>query len=315
MLREGFGVRSLNSASPAGQAAQIEDGDLDDIAGMMTQALQEIDDLSPAETRIRPESAYLNAPTAVSVAVTQGSCSISAVVTFDQWMLGCTIRIDGDTQDNELLTSALLARPYMGASATREATVYGDAVQLDEFTGEITSSMLLNNQIPIVAADNFDAFMRLGNYPMLTDGSGMGINSGLPYFYFSVRKPISNRPLIYFVDSLYTASLDYVPRKIRFSPMPSEALSVGYRAGQNPIRIVAEDIDNGDHETDPVRKIPMIDGKVESIFMPIALQIMTRHPKFKNEEGKKEIYRSYEMAVARLQGSRGQRGASNTVFH
>lgn len=316
LLREGFGVRSLNSASPTDQANAIEDGDLDDIAGVMTQTFQEIDDLSPSEPRHRPGSAYLNAPTAVTLTATLGSTTISALTTSATWMHGCTIRISGDDQDNELLTPTLLVRPYLGSTGSaKAATVYADCVQLDETIGEIISPMLLNGQLPIQAANTFADYLRLGNYPMLTDANGVGINTGLPYFYFAVRKPDSNRPLIYFVDSLYTPTLDYVLRKIRLSPMPNTAVAISYQSGLNPIRIQATDIDNGDHVTDPGVKLPMIDGKVESIFMPIAMQILSRHPKFKNEAGKAEILRSYRMAVGRLQGSQGQRGARVTVFH
>lgn len=317
ILRQAFGVRSLNPASPANQASQIEDGDLDDIAGAMTQAFQEIDDLAPQETKNYPKSCYLNAPASLTLTVTTGSNSVSLVTLFAPWMPGCTIRITGDTQDNELLTETTLARPFMGSDGDNiSAIIYADCVQLDETIGEIIAdSMLLNNQLPIAAADTFSDFMRLGNYPMLTDARGMGINSGLPYFYFNVRKPDSNRPLIFFIDSLYEPSLDYVPRKIRFSPMPNVALSIGYRVGLNPPRILAEHIDNGDHVTDPGVTLPTIDGKVESIFMPIVMQIMTSHPKFKNEAGKAEIARSYKMAVARLENSGGKRGATNTVFH
>lgn len=315
LLREGLGVRSLDATSPTDQANAIESGDLDDIAGVMTQAFQEIDDLSPDEARQRPASAYLNAPTDVTLTATNGSTTISVLTTYAAWQLGCTIRIDGDDQDNELITQTTLARPYMGASGSgKAAKIYGDCVQLDETVGEIMGPMVLSGRTPIMPVFTREEFLRLGNYPLFTDASGNASIAGLPFYYVS-RKPISNRPTVYFVDSLYTATLDYVPRKIRFSPMPSEALSIGYSAGMNPIRIAATDIDNGDHTTDPGVKLPTIDGKVESIFMPIALQILSRHPKFKNEAGKAEIARSYRMAVGRLENSRGSRGPQFTRFH
>ena len=189
LLRD-FGVISLDTASPANQVNPIEAGDLDDVAGVMTAGLQDIFDLGPSEIREKPGGAYLQAPTSVTLTVTQGSTTISSLTTYASWMLGCSIRIAGDDQDNELQSSTKIAVPYTGTSGSVTATVYGDCIQLDDTVGRVIAPVTLPNQAPLIPAGTRAEFMRLAGYPLVTNAAGGPFE--YPFFWF-VRKVSSAR--------------------------------------------------------------------------------------------------------------------------
>lgn len=239
LLRD-FGVTSLDAASPANQVVPIEEGDLDDIALNMTAAFQEIADDSPAEAMQQPGSAFLHAPANLTLTATEGSTTVSAVTTYASWMEGCTIRIDGDDQDNELINSTTLARAYVGTTGSaKAATIYGDAVTLDETVQHVMEPLFLSNQWPVPMANSLEEFMREGGWPMLADLSAGAMTS--PFYLFS-RRPTGNRPWIWIQDAYYDPTLNYLKRRLRFSPMPDQKLSAGFTIMRNPIRITTDSI-------------------------------------------------------------------------
>jgi hypothetical protein len=237
MLRY-IGVTQLTPQTPGSELESLGPGDLEDVAMAITAAVQEIAAQGPSEVREAPGYAVLHAPTSISLNVTTGSATVSAVSGWSTWMQGCTVRISGDDQDNELLSSTRLARAYLGATGSVTATVYGDAVTLDETVGKVIAPLWLPNQLPLFPATNRMDFMRLGGYPLVTDSSGLA--APLP-FYLYYRKPVS-RPWVWFIDAAYDASLGYTQRRIRFSPMPAQAYSIAYTAAINPPRFTKDDI-------------------------------------------------------------------------
>lgn len=394
LLRD-IGVTSLDATSPANQPTPIEDGDTDDVAGVMTAAFQEMWEHMPAEGKQAEGGGWLNAPADVTVTVTLGSKTISALTTYAAWMLGCTIRIAGDDQDNALVSSTQLARPHAGTSGSKTATVFGDCILLDETIEHVISPLFLSNFGPLTMANSREEFMRLGQWPLGSFGSHYG--NAWPYYLFT-RKAVAAHPMSWIVEGAYDSSLDYLPRRIRFSPMPSAALSVGWISAMNPPRITAAMLATdsmvvtgtlspdasgtytrqGSYNGYPLYilegtsdyflfyhiggtslgyiiasvisaaapatrfvpataqtvaagtyaavspstgtatvkastsatavKLPIPNGRVESIYMGICRQRMTGLPQFKNEDAKPEIARQYKAAMDNLQNIRGGSG-------
>lgn len=306
-----FGVTSLNPSSPASQEFPIESTDLDDVLGEMNASMQEVFMLGPSEIREQNLSAYLHAPTSVTLNATQGGTTIASLTTYAAWMLGCTIRITGDDQDNELTNSTTLARPYMGSTASGiPATVYADAVQLDATVGRVIAPVSLPNRVPLFPATTREEFMRASGYPLVTDATGRAY--GYPFFWF-VQKAVGI-PLAWFLEGAYDATLSYLPRRIRLGPMPTQAYPLAYRAAINPPRFISTDVDTGDHTTDPNTPIPLPDSFVESIFIPICRQRLSGVPQFKNVEQKQEIARAYQQALRLLQGEKGQSSLKSACY-
>ncbi len=241
LLRD-IGVVSLSTSSPANQVVPIETGDLGDIAMVMTQAMQELWRLAPQEMKQRPGSGYLNAPTNVTLTATIGSATISAFTTWASWMEGCTVRIAGDDADNELLSSTLLARPYTGASGSgKAATVYADSYTLDATVEAVSPPLFVAGRLSIPKAQSMEQFMRLGQWPGLTNIHGVALDY-LGSFGLHVQKTTGPYPWAWFQDGYYDETLTYLKKRIRFTPMPTAALAFSYVKLTNPIRITASNI-------------------------------------------------------------------------
>ena len=398
LLRD-LGVTSLDPTSPANQPTPIEPGDTDDVAGVMTASFQEMWEHLPAEGKQQEGGGWLNAPTEVAVTVALGSRTISGLTTYAAWMLGCTIRIAGDEQDNALVSSTQLARPHAGTSGATTATVFGDCILLDETVEHVLSPVFLSNFGPLTMANSREEFMRLGQWPLGTFGSHYG--NAWPYYLFT-RKAVAAHPMSWIVEGAYDATLDYLPRRLRFSPMPSAALSVGWVSAVNPPRITAAMIGadtmiatgtlspdatgtylrSGDFGGYPLYvlagasvhylyhnaaidgyvlaatlstaavtnkwtpatvqlvapgtyaaggantgtatvtastgaaavKLPIANGRVESLYMALCRQRLTGLPQFKNEDARAEIARQYRAAIESLQNIRGGSGEMTAVY-
>lgn len=296
LLRD-LGVVSLDASTPAGQQFPIQPGDLDDIAGVMTATIQELSDVGPTEARNRDTGAWLNAPTTVTVAVTQGS-NVIAITGFQAWMLGCTINIQGDNYNNEINDQTHLSRPYLGGTGTTTGTVYGDCVQLDETIGQILDPVQIPPQWPLIAAGDRAQFMQIAGYPLVTDANGAPY--GWPGWWFT-QKAIG-RPVAWFVDSYYDSTKTYLPRRLRVGPMPDQIYSLAFRVGLNPIRIDTSDIDGAAH-ADPGTVIPVPSTWVESIFIPMCRKRVSGLAQFRNAASLKEIDRAYAQAVKTMQSA------------
>jgi hypothetical protein len=156
-------------------------------------------------------------------------------------------------------------------------------------------------------------FLQLGLYP-LTESCQPGLPLGPTPFYWFGKKASSTCPYTWIVDGYHDATLDYLPRRMRFAPMPVGAIGVSYTAIATPPRIVATDIDSGDHTTDPGKKLPVPNGWMEIILLPIIRQQMTGSGLFKNEESKREIARAYGVAVGILEKAKGGGGGMVALY-
>lgn len=311
ILRD-WGILYLDPATPTNQTNRCRAIDLEDAALVMTQAFQEIAAEAGSKARTQPGGGVLYAPTTVTLTVTDGSTTISALTTYAAWMRGCTIRIAGDAQDNELISSTKLARPFIGTGGSVAGTVYGDAITLDETTGKVLSPMLAADGSPIQEVTTRHDFITRGgwNVPQF-------YNEGYAsYPFWSIApKAIDAKPAVFFTDNYYDSTLDYITRRIRFSPMPSARQSVAWTASINPMRVAITDISTGSPFTDPGVKIPCLDGWIESIFLPVARQIATSRAQFKNEEMRQEIGRQYKVALRLIQDADASVAPARTIYY
>lgn len=309
ILRD-WGIMYLDPLTPTNQTNPIRAVDLEAVAQVMTSAFQEIADEANSEAKNQIGSAVLNAVTTSTATVTAGSKVMSSFAGYSSWMLGCTIRIDGDSQDNEILSSTALAKPYIGTTGSRSVTVYADAITLDETTGRVIPPLLLGDNTALIESSTRSDFITQGKYRV--PGFYSEKYASHPFWAIG-SKPSAPTPSTYFIDGYYDPTLDYIVRRIRFSPMPTELQVVSWTASINPQRVATTDIDGALH-VDPGVKIPCPNGWVESIFLPVARQIATSCPQFKNSDIKNEIGRQYSRALSRLKDSNGSSTPARTRY-
>ena len=274
----------------------LQAGDLDEVAACINGAMQEIWDAAPAESKTQPSGIQFRAPTQVTVSVTPYSTAIT-VTGWAAWMIGCTVRITGDDQDNEIVNQTTLAMPFSGPNAgSVSATVYNDCIQLPTNVSGILGPVLLQNFRSLHPCDTQEEFIRFAGAPAVTDSGGHSAS----WLFFSFRK-IIGIPLAWFVQGAIDFSSAYTNRRLRIAPMPDSNYKLSYRVTMNPPIYSSADL------TSAGVTFPLPNAWVESILLPIVLQRFTGSAAFKNEAARVEIGRQYKQALSILANTRGQR--------
>ena len=304
------GVVQLTPLPDGSENEDLQPGDLDEVASCINGAMQEIWDVAPTEIKERHIGSVLRAPMTVTLDVTNFSNAVANITPWAPWMLGCTIQIAGDDQDNEIEATGILSQPYMGTTATGvTALVYSDCIQLDPSVEKVLAPVEIPNQFPIYPAKSRVEFYQILGAPIATD-SGMGTFPASPFFAFYRR--IVARPRAWFIEGYISAT--NVARRMRIAPMPDTNYPLSYRVTINPPKYTAGDLAVVGTFADPGIAPPIPNDWVESILLPIALQRYSATPGFKNEAAKQELARQYAYARGILTNSRAQIAQSEARY-
>lgn len=223
-----IGVTQFQPQPAGSDLPDVTDSDLDEVAACISGAMQEIHDQQPAVNMEVHAGGVLPGPTNLTLTTITNSQVISAVTTWAAWMAGCTVRITGDDQDNQFVSATRLARPFMGAGASGiAAQVFGDCLTLESNHSRALGPIFLPNQLPLNIADTFEQFLRETGWTDYTNGRTGQALYGPDYLF--IRKTIS-RPRTVYAEGAYDTALAYVPRRLRFAPLPDQAYAVGFRA-------------------------------------------------------------------------------------
>lgn len=245
-----LGITSLNPNN-ANETNVIRPLDLDAVAIAITQAFQEAGQDGAAEAMIQPGSAYIHNPTAITADVTLGSTTVANFTTFASWMVGCTVRFGSDTQDNEVLSATLLARPFTGVTASgATATVYNDCLTLDATVEKIVGPITLQDNRQVFEVTNRQDFIFRGRFPVNESYGGRPIPvytydaSFLPFWALGPKQD-DYYPAVYYLDTYLDQVNSVLYKRIRLSPMPNKAQSIGWTNKMTPIRVTRADIVSG----------------------------------------------------------------------
>lgn len=280
-------VENLGQASLAQQLT---------LAGAINGALQELYSKGPAHFRRREISTMLNGATSVQLGLTPNGTAISTFSGWQDWMRGCTVRVDGDVYDNEIVSQTQLLQPWQGATAgTVNAQVFGDAVTLDPGVAGVLGCVRLADIRELCAAPDRESFNRAnfwyeGDY-------------GEAILSVQVRRKWTGQPHTYWVDNVsFPAGAGVVQPtvRLRVAPIPQQAYVLKFDALLNPPTVALGDLGSDSC----VFELP--GASVETLLVPFVLQRWTACPWWKNRDAGAEIARQYEVARVALYGSNPQ---------
>lgn len=257
-------ARDLDEKSVIDLAADTKLEILDAING----ALQKIHALSPHHTKITTASLYLDAPLAVSIGVTQGDVEVTGT-TFTADQYGRTIRIDGDTIDNQVAGTTSLLHPYTGATGTVSATVYGDAVALPEPYSELVGD------------------------PRVLE-TGRDLHHKKIRFVTWQRRNVCE-PRFYWVEPNAANRASSAPAIVRFDTLPDSTYRLTCEAMLAPARVSFSDL------LAPGPELSIRQEHVELYLLPIARGLLTSCELWKNRESKPAALRAAETAEAKYE--------------
>lgn len=127
-------LQGLEAYLAADDVSALEVADRLTIVKAINKCLNDWFTLAPPESRQMPfTDGLLRAPRTFPVAVTNGSSTIAFTGTPpEDSAIGCTLLVDDDAAQNSLVSLTSLALPYLGATGTHQAALYGNAIALPE---------------------------------------------------------------------------------------------------------------------------------------------------------------------------------------
>lgn len=283
-------------------------GDVKFAITCLNQAFQYIFREGPGSISERAAGGVLRAPAQLSLSLTQySSIATTAAATDD--MAGRTLKIgnlDYRVIDVDSGVSLTLHRGWEQPDGSREAVIYGDAIELDAAARAVIGPVTIPSRRELIAASGQEQFNSFN--------LGYGVNHGLPQDILIETQSV-HEPVAYIVDGLLVGR---VWRKfLRVNPLPDKAYPVDFKLKLNPPGYSLTDIiASGDEQsgpfTDPASVIP---GEwIETILLPIACDYMMAHPAFNNSVAERRITRQVQIAHAQLEDMHPHRAPVHAVF-
>lgn len=246
-------------------------GDTDEALIALNGAMEECFALGPVELSEQRQASVLHAATGITLDVSANSTTVANVTTWAAWMQGCTVRIPGDTGDNEFISQTALLRPFMGSTGTGlSSTVYGDAVPLDQSISRVMGPVRIPQQMELAGVE----------YPFGFDqATAAGFRSSQDFVNFSMTQKPIGQPRFWAMETRNIATNAFTQRFLRVTPIPDHAYSLTYRVKVKPPTYVLSDFYAGtSYGVDPGTIIPF--DWAESTLLPIALARFAMHPAF-----------------------------------
>lgn len=288
--------RTLSEANSAGSEYLL--GAVDAI----NAGAQELYSLAPDFLSVRPYGLAIRAPESITLAgLTVGSSTTGTITTYASWMLGCTVRIDGEP-DNRLLAYSggvgTLANQITSASGTTSATVYADCLNLPTEVVNVLPGVSLSDKRVLAQSAGV---MGIGWTADRWEDFGMAS--------VSLTRSSIGQPRTYFVTANSLSASGTAPAlQILLAPMPDTSELLSFHARVRPISIAVADLDAANNGASATKEIPLPAGWDEMFLLPFALQRFTASPFFNNTGIKEEIARQFTTSKDSLWRMHPQRG-------
>ena len=239
-------ARDLDEKSVIELTADIKLELLDAING----GLQTLHSIAPVHSKMTTGSIPLEAPISTTLGVTNGSVEVTGILfTIDQFYR--TIRISGDTIDNQIIGETKLLHPFSGVPGTVAATIYCDGVAIPE------------------------PYEEMVGHPRILETNTLI----LPAQSICQVKEVS-RPRFYSVESNARNQDSVAPSVIRFNTLPDRGYRIESKFTLAPLRVGFADL------VSPVEDIPLRAEHVEAYLLPISRGLLTHSSLWKDKETK-----------------------------
>jgi hypothetical protein len=239
-----------------------------EIQDAVNAALQSMHAVAPPHSKITVASMVLPAPVTISIGVTNGSNEITGH-TFAVSDFFKTIRLAGESIDNQVIGESSLLHPWTGTTGTVSAVLYGDAVAIPDAYEEIISD-------PLVLETNND------------------LTQGRPTSYWSSQRRKIGTPEFWWIEeNARNANPAGGPAVLRIDTLPPKILRLQMSASLAPARISFMDF------MDASKVIPIRDEHIEAYLIPVALGNLTTSDLWRDKETAAKVASKAETAEAK----------------
>lgn len=267
-------------------------GRTEEVIRYVNAALQELYGEGKPWMRKGSEGFLLYAPTTVTGTVSVGAKTLALGGSWQDWMAGCTIRINGASIDNQILGEdpdtagqALLLFPHDGTTGSASVTVYHNSLTLPDNVLAVLRGVKVVGGTPLTAVASPT---RLA--PNRTNEQDYNFDKLVPnpLTYEVPAAECLGVPQLYCIDSYVPDTTSSPVFRMRVAPAPSAQTILESR-----VTYKAPQVDEGHLDTN----LPVPHDYVQAIFLPIVSQLLTASPFFRNDSGKPEIARQYGTAL------------------
>lgn len=271
-----------------------------EIIRALNSALQELYGDSAPWGRKGSEGFLLYGPATVPTTVTKGSKSADFAGAWEDRFAGCTCRIAGADTDNQILTAtggvATLLFPHEGTTGSSDITIYHDSISLPPTVCSVLRTVSIKGV----------CFLSPVGGPASLDGFTPGVDYHFDKRVATVpdylaKSQYLGAPRLYTVDTFTADEIASPVLRLRISPAPDQRYSLEAR-----VQYAAPNL-NG-YGADDVLPVPF--QYTESILLPIATQLLTASPFFRNAAAIPEIARQYTRALALAKAANPQAASS-----
>jgi hypothetical protein len=274
------------------------------VALAMNGALQELYGNASPWVRFDDRGVLINAPTTVTLAVTQGSTA-ATVTGWADWMAGCSIIISGSAIDNRIRNdsaNAVLKYPCDVATGNVSATVYHDCITLDTDLMEVVKPVRLDRMplSPIVS----------GDAPVFTSEA-----SEEDYGFHRRTVPtvaparvvdVLGTPLGYAVETWSKDAASAPRTRLLLKPAPAGQHHLDYKAMLAPPVVIT------DLAATAFLPVPL--QWIQSIFFPMARQRLSGSPFYRPDAAQvEEIARAHGEALRLLDSLNPRKNAGTKL--
>jgi len=238
----------------------------------INSSLQKMDALAAPHSKQRPAAFSAAAPTTISIGVTAGSTEITGYTFTTTY---CTIRIDGDEIDNQIVGATTLRHPYAGETGTVSAVIYGDALLVPSTIAEIATDFFILETRSRVSQD----FSR-------TIGT---LDAG----HHQNTQKRTGRPDRWWMEANAANQGADVPSVIRFNTLPDRAYRMQADVVMAPLRVTFADLMDSD------AALAMRPEHVESFLLPICRGALAASSMWANPDEKASAKSESEDALQR----------------
>lgn len=260
-------LRDLKEKDLAALAADARLELLDAING----AIQDLHAVSPPHSKRGTAGIFLAAPAVFSATFANGSTGIEWLDTYPN-DYHCTVRIDGDGADNQLIAADTLLHPYAGTDGIHSLTLYHDATALREPVEEFLGD-----------PENIDTGETLVQDATRAFRHGSGDRS---------RRMRTGEPKRWWVEDSSRNNNGDAPAIFRVDSLPTSQVRLSAEVILGPARITFADI------LDSAADIPVRAEHIESRLLPVARGNLAESSLWRSPESRQSAISGRIAAIA-----------------
>jgi hypothetical protein len=258
-----------------------------DVLAAMNGGLSAFYRVAPGILKRSTLSHTIRAPRALTVAFLAQYLNLVAADTFEAREMGCTVKFGNGSADNVVTGPSSLLDDYLGSTLSVAATVYSDAVPVQDVIEQIVGHVRLydntQNQPTYLIRDE-----------VLAGRSGVrGAGEGFYAYSGGLYSGVVGRPRYYYFEPMGVSQGVDPEFVLRVSPLPDIDYTVRMEAELSTQRLVFADLTTA-------RPIYVGDSHLDDVVIPLCEAELLASPFWRDNGQRNAVLQRAEVALGKM---------------